>query len=175
MHSEYTAYKFDVIIGLGCPAHRDGTVSPLLRARVEKAVELYRKNYAPYLLFTGSAVYNHVVEAEAMKKLAIELGVPETAIHVETLARNTRQNAQFCAKILSEKRWRSAVIVTSPYHLRRAHLHFVKYNFELVSVPSDYPKEISLLHKIVYNLWETWQILKISLKNLNPKPQFAKN
>ncbi|TAF35182.1 MAG: YdcF family protein [Cytophagales bacterium] len=165
----HTPYKFDAIIVLGCPAQRNGQPSTLLRARVERGVELYRKNYAPRLIFSGSAVYNQHTEAVVMANLAMEMGVPQEAIVLETKARNTGQNAFFTTKILRERLWKSAVIVTSPYHLRRAHLHFTKYNLEFVSVPSDYPQDVSLFRKIIYHLWEVWQILKINIKQLKPE------
>ncbi len=76
----YQSQKSDVIIVLGFPAQDDGKPSPLMKTRVEKAVELFYEGYAPTVIFSGSAVNNEFVEAEVMTSYAESLGVPKTAI-----------------------------------------------------------------------------------------------
>ena len=55
-----------------------------------------------------------------MRELAVNLGVPDGAIILETQAASTYQNVVFTSRILEAHGWRSALLVTSPYNTRRA-------------------------------------------------------
>lgn len=110
----------DVIVLLGHPANDDGSPSPAMHEQVALAADLFRAGLAPALLFTGGAVYNEHVEAQVMAGLAVRLGVPAAAIAVETQARDTFENACYCRQMMQARGWRDAVVVTTPYHVRRA-------------------------------------------------------
>jgi uncharacterized SAM-binding protein YcdF (DUF218 family) len=110
----------DVIIILGHPANPDGSPSPAVQEQVALAAALYRAGLARALLFTGGAVHNEHVEAQVMAALAVRLGVPEAAISTETQARDTFENAHYCRQIMQASGWQDAVVVTTPYHVRRA-------------------------------------------------------
>ena len=93
--------------------------------RTETAVALWKEGYAPLLLFSGASLDpNSVSSAELMKRDAIRLGVPESAILVEPDATTTDENARDVAQLMTEQGLRSAILVTSPYHQRRASLLF---------------------------------------------------
>lgn len=109
-----------VIVVLGHPANGDGSPSPAMREQVALAADLFRAGLAPALLFTGSAVHNEHVEAQVMAALAVQLGVPAGAIAVETQARDTFENARYCRQIMQGRGWQEAIVVTTPYHVRRA-------------------------------------------------------
>lgn len=95
--------------------------------RMETAVELWRLGYAPYLLFSGASLDPaSVSSAEIMKRQAIELGVPASAILVEPNSETTEQNALFVARVMQERGFRTAILVTSPYHQRRASILFAR-------------------------------------------------
>jgi len=61
-----------------------------------------------------------------MKTLAVKAGVPATAIYVDEDSNTTKQNAQNVQTIFSELNVKSAILVTSGYHQRRASLEFNK-------------------------------------------------
>lgn len=109
-----------VIIVLGHPANGDGSPSPAMVEQTTLAAALYRAGLAPALLFTGSAVHNEHVEAQVMAGLAVRLGVPAAAVVTETQARDTFENARYCRQIMQGSGWRDAIVVTTPYHVRRA-------------------------------------------------------
>lgn len=94
--------------------------------RVETAVKLYTQGFAPCLLMTGGPVEWNVAAAEIMAWQAESLGVPPQDIVLERKATSTYENALYTLKILKEKGWRSAIVVTSPYHLRRTRFIFEK-------------------------------------------------
>jgi uncharacterized SAM-binding protein YcdF (DUF218 family) len=59
-------------------------------------------------------------EAELMRELAVSQGVPASAIILETKAENTRESITSVAQVLGTSGWRRILLVSSPYHMRRA-------------------------------------------------------
>jgi uncharacterized SAM-binding protein YcdF (DUF218 family) len=114
--------RFDAIIVLGSPADGDGNPTPTQLARVTEAVHEYERGVATRLILTGGASANSFVEARVMARTAHAQGIPKSAIIVEPEARNTIQNACFAVRIMKAHGWRSAEVVSSPYHLPRAGL-----------------------------------------------------
>lgn len=95
--------------------------------RTETAVALWRQGYAPLLLFSGASLDpNSVSSAELMKREAVHLGVPANAILVEPDSTTTEENATGVARVMTEHRLHSAILVTSPYHQRRASILFAR-------------------------------------------------
>jgi uncharacterized SAM-binding protein YcdF (DUF218 family) len=92
--------------------------------RTQEAVELYQDGLAPLIIFSGAARDQGVSNAEAMKNLAIKSGVPSEKILVEEKAQDTFDNARFVRDLLAEQKISSIILVTSPYHQRRAYLTF---------------------------------------------------
>ena len=87
----------DVVVVLGARVLEDGTPSPTLRARLEKAVALYHQGLAPRLLFSGGVGLHPPAEARVMLELAVRLGVPPEACVLEETSHSTEQNARFSA------------------------------------------------------------------------------
>lgn len=121
---------FDAIVVLGSPADSDGNPTPTQLARVTEAVHEYERGVATHLILTGGAVANRFAEASVMARTAHAQGIPDSAIFVEPQARNTIQNACFAVRIMKAHGWRSAEVVSSPYHLPRAGLIFSRLPLE---------------------------------------------
>ncbi|WP_159881938.1 YdcF family protein [Paenibacillus puerhi] len=62
--------------------------------RAEKAIKLFKEGKAPYLLFSGGDKWGERDEIEAirMKQLALDQGIPEEAIMIETFSNHTKEN-----------------------------------------------------------------------------------
>ena len=108
--------------------------NPCVVARVDHAVSLYKNHYAPKILMSGGTDKDtNVNEAETMKKIAIESGVPEADILMEKESTSTYENFALSQKILNEAGLHSVIIVTEPYHIARAGLVASKlhYNYSL--------------------------------------------
>ncbi|MDR1969744.1 MAG: YdcF family protein [Candidatus Nomurabacteria bacterium] len=89
-------------------------------ARTESAIELYRNGWADKIIFSGAAADpNSPSNAAAMREYAFQSGVPEGAIIVDEVSKNTYENAVNTAKILRKNKVKTAVLTTSPYHMRR--------------------------------------------------------
>ena len=101
-------------------------------ARVNEAVKLYQDGWSNVLIFSGAAEdKTGPSNAVAMKTLAVKAGVPATVIYVDEDSNTTKQNAQNVQTIFSELNVKSAILVTSGYHQRRASLEFNKLTHDV--------------------------------------------
>lgn len=111
-------------------------------ARVESAIALWKQGYAPVLIFSGgSSDPESVPSAELMKRTAEAAGVPANAIVVEGTSATTEENAQHVADLMRSRGIRSAILVTSPYHQRRAALLFEREFAEAALSFRNHPAE----------------------------------
>jgi len=109
--------KADVIIVLG----GDNIL------RTDYSIKLYNEGYSNILLFSGGKDdINGENSADIMGKEAVRLNVPSKNIIVENKAISTYENAIFTKKILMDHSFKSAIIVTSDYHMRRSRLVYNK-------------------------------------------------
>jgi uncharacterized SAM-binding protein YcdF (DUF218 family)/glycosyltransferase involved in cell wall biosynthesis len=108
------------------------------RERVQQAVTLYRERRASHMIFSTGWVYTFH-EADVMKAVAVSLGVPAGAIILEKQAGSTYENVRFVKAILDRQGWKRILLVSSPYHMRRALLTFRKVapEIEVVPTPSE--------------------------------------
>ncbi len=94
-------------------------------ARAKKAVELYKNGWARRIIFAGAAAdTSGPSNAETMRRIAIDSGVPRSAILIEKHSTNTIENARNVAEIIDENNWHDVILVSENYHLRRAGLLF---------------------------------------------------
>lgn len=95
--------------------------------RAAEAIKLYKQDWADTIIFSGAAAdTSGPSNAEVMHNQALEAGVPESAIKVESFAQTTKENAERTKKLLTESNdsIQKVILVTSPYHQRRASLEF---------------------------------------------------
>lgn len=94
-------------------------------ARVDEAVRLYKNGWAKRLVFSGAAAdKTGPSNARVMRERAQEAGVPSRVIVIEEVSENTAENAAKTRSIFEQQNIKSAILVTSPYHQRRAMLEF---------------------------------------------------
>ena len=94
--------------------------------RVEQGVALFKQGFASRLLMSGGQLAWQLSYADWMKKQAVADGVPASAVMVQTRSRSTLEDAQFSLPIVRANNWHSVILVTSPYHTRRASAVFKK-------------------------------------------------
>ena len=104
----------DVIVILGAG------LGPALRRRVAHGARLFHEGKAGQVIVTGGAIGTRPTEAEAMRALALRHGVPEERIIVEDKATHTLENALYTARIMEDRGWARALVVSDPFHLPRA-------------------------------------------------------
>ncbi len=89
--------------------------------RAEKGIELYKKGYAPMIIFSGAALDDGPSNAYQMQSQALVAGLPAQAILTDTDSQNTFQNATNTKRLLEDIGAKNIILVTSPYHQRRVH------------------------------------------------------
>ena len=85
-------------------------------------------------------------EAEVMKTLAVDNGVPADAILLEEQARNTYENVELTRRMLDQNGWKRVLLVSSPYHMRRAVLTWHKVAPGITVVPTPVPQSQFYTH-----------------------------
>ncbi len=133
------AHPADAIVVFAGGVGESGKEGSGYQERVKQAVDLYRDGKAPRIVF--SSRYGYVFrEIEVMRDMAVAQGVPASAIILETNAKNTYENVAFVTRILQEADWRSILLVSSPYHMRRALLTWRKVAPEVRVIPAPVPR-----------------------------------
>lgn len=119
----------DFIIILGCWFRKDGTLPPLLRGRVDRALEFWHRQKvasgkeAIFIPSGGQGADETMPEAEAMRRYLVSQGIPERMILPETQSANTYQNMAFSKKIVDAIDADGKVIfATTNYHVFRSGL-----------------------------------------------------
>jgi uncharacterized SAM-binding protein YcdF (DUF218 family) len=109
----------DAIIVFGA-AEYDGRPSPVLRARLDHAHDLYRKGLAPVVITTGGAAADpNFSEGGVGRDYLMHKGVPESALIAETQASDTAESAERVAVIMRANHMRSCIAVSDAYHVFR--------------------------------------------------------
>ncbi len=113
------AQPSEVILVLGA-AEYNGRPSPVLRARLDHALELFRRGLAPRILTTGGAGGDPVfTEGGVGRSYLINRGVPPDAIIVETEADSTLESTAMASEIMRRMGLHSVIVVSDGYHIFR--------------------------------------------------------
>ena len=107
----------DCIIVLGAGVRPDGTPSPMLQDRLDKAIELYQQGIWDKIIVSGDHREDNYNEVNAMKSYLIEHDVPSEAIFMDHAGLSTYDSMYRAVHIFGVE---SAVIVTQKYHMYRA-------------------------------------------------------
>jgi len=115
------AQRADAIVVLGAAAY-DAVPSPVFRERIEHGLALYRQGHAPRLIFTGGygGKGARFAESEVARRYAIQHGIPEDAIWIETRSQSTCQNLAEARQLLQENDLGKVIVVSDPLHMARA-------------------------------------------------------
>lgn len=106
----------DCIMVLGALVYKDGTLSHMLRNRLDVGIELYKQGAAPKLLLTGDHGQVRYDEVNAMKKYALSQGVPKADIFLDHAGFATYDSVYRAAEIFRVKKM---ITVTQGYHQYR--------------------------------------------------------
>lgn len=109
--------------------------------RVLYAGKLYRDKKAPRLILSGGRVDwrpSSSSEAEDMAILLETMGVPRSAMLLESRSLNTRDNAVYSQEIMKAQKIQKILLVTSAMHMPRSMLIFKKLGIDAIPAPTDY-------------------------------------
>jgi SanA protein len=169
-----------VAIVFGAGLQRDGSPSPVLRDRVETAVNLYQAGKVKKVLMSGDNRFIDYNEPGAMRAYAVELGMPEKDIVLDYAGRRTYDTCYRARNIFGVE---DAILVTQSYHLPRA--LFTCNALGLVSrgVPADqrtYSRSSQLMWNVrelpasLKALWDVW-IMHPKVVLGDPEPIITNN
>jgi len=112
-------YHADAIIVFGA-AQYDGRPSPVFKARLDHANELFRQGLAPVVITTGgSAADPKFSEGGVGHDYLMRKGIPESALIAETQANDTAESAERVAAIMRANHMNSCLAVSDAYHMFR--------------------------------------------------------
>jgi uncharacterized SAM-binding protein YcdF (DUF218 family) len=113
------AQPASAIVVLGA-AQYVGRPSPVLRARLDHAIALWRRKLAPLIIVTGGTGRGDTTsEAAVSQRYAIKRGVPASAILLETEGRTTSESMEGVAALMGQQSRRDVLLVSDPFHMLR--------------------------------------------------------
>jgi uncharacterized SAM-binding protein YcdF (DUF218 family) len=125
----------DAIVIFGAAEYR-GRPSPILKARLDHALNLYNRRLATRILTTGGAGGDPVfTEGEVSRDYLIQRGVPSESISVEEEAETTAQSAFAIAEMMRRMNLRSCIVVTDGYHIYRIKRLLAREGFAVYGSP----------------------------------------
>jgi uncharacterized SAM-binding protein YcdF (DUF218 family) len=149
----------DAIVVLGAAQYR-GRPSPVLRARLDHALRLYRDGYAPRLIVTGGVGRGDTMsEAEVSRRYLLGKGVPEDSVVTQPQGKSTYSSMTAVAAWLAPHGLRTVLLVSDPFHMCR--LRFEARRTLLVAYLS--PTETSPISdnptlELRYLVWEALKV-----------------
>ena len=126
----------DAIVVLGA-AQYVGRPSPVLRARLDHALDLWQRGLAPRLIFTGGTGLGDTTSEAAVSRIyALKHGVPDTAILMENEGRTTRESLAAVSAIMHARQMRTAILVSDPFHMLRLRILSTQYGVDAYTSPT---------------------------------------
>ncbi len=145
----------ETIVVLGA-AQYNGRPSPVLKARLDHALELYQRGLAPAIITTGGYGSDpNFSEAEVGKKYLMQHGVPISDIITETGSGTTYDSIRAVSGVLKAKGWKTALVVSDGFHLFRAKKMFADHGIVVYTSPApNSPIEVAASQRFWHSLRE---------------------
>lgn len=126
--------NYDAALVLGCGVYNNEYPSPLLRERLDAAVELFHEGVVNKLIMSGDHGQDNYNEVAVMKKYAIDEGVPSEAIFMDHAGFSTYESVFRARDIFMAD---SVLIVSQEYHVYRALYVAEALGLEAYAVSAD--------------------------------------
>ena len=151
LEQDYPAVMMTEVPVRHCIVLLGGAVEPVLPPRIDidmheavdrvrKAAQLFRAGRGRLIIVTGgNQPWSPFIEpeADAMRTLLLEWGVPPEAIVLEGESRNTRENAVYTIELMENLDCGEPLLVTSAAHMKRSVLVFDKLDVSVFPVSAD--------------------------------------
>src|SRR5215831_1180017 len=153
VHDE--ARAADAIVVLGA-AQYNGRPSPVLKARLDHALELYKRQMAPAIITTGSYGPDpNFSEAEVGRKYLVQNGAEVADIVTEQGSGTTYDSIRAVSGLLKAKGWTSALVVSDGFHLYRAKQMFADNGIVAYTSPApNSPIEVAASQRFWHSIRE---------------------
>jgi uncharacterized SAM-binding protein YcdF (DUF218 family) len=149
----------DAIVVLGA-AQYAGRPSPVLKARLDHAISLWKRGLAPRLVLTGGkGVGDTISEAAVGRRYVIRAGVADSAVLLENEGRTTSASIEAVADIMQEERLKKAILVSDPFHMLRLQILAQRFGVKSVTSPTrTSPISANRLEALAYVLSESLKV-----------------
>ena len=124
----------DCILVLGCLVKDDGVPSDMLADRLKRGIELYEQGAAPKILMSGDHGRADYDEVNAMKRVAVDAGVPSSDVFMDHAGFSTYESVYRAKEVFGADK---IIIVTQEYHLYRALFIAERLGVEAYGVNAD--------------------------------------
>jgi vancomycin permeability regulator SanA len=146
-HTDYRR-PADAVVVFGARTYADGRPSDALADRVRTACHLYRQGLARTMIFSGGPGDGAVHETEAMRRMAVDLGVPDRDIVLDPAGLNTEATVDNTAdRLFPALGVRRVLVVSHAYHLPRVKMAYRRDGWEAYTVPA---RETYMLTQMPY-------------------------
>ena len=130
------AQPADAIVVLGA-AQYVGRPSPVLKARLDHAISLWRRQLAPRVIFTGGfGAGDTTSEAAVSRRYALKHGIPDSAIFLEDRGRTTSESMRSVAALGEAWGVRRVILVSDPFHMMRLGILARRFDLEPFTSPT---------------------------------------
>jgi uncharacterized SAM-binding protein YcdF (DUF218 family) len=149
----------DAIVVLGA-AQYAGRPSPVLKARLDHALKLFKKGLARRLVLTGGrGVGDTISEAAVGRRYAIRAGIADSVILMENEGRTTEASVAAVAYIMEKAELERAILVSDPFHMLRLQILSKRYGVESVTSPTrTSPISANRLEALAYIMSESVKV-----------------
>ena len=149
----------DAIVVLGA-AQYAGRPSPVLKARLDHALNLWNKGLAKRLVLTGGrGTGDTISEAAVGRRYALKAGVEDGAILLENEGRTTNESFAAVAEIMKEKNLERAILVSDPFHMLRLQILAKRFGVTSVTSPTrTSPISANRLEALAYHFSESVKV-----------------
>lgn len=149
----------DAIVVLGA-AQYAGRPSPVLKARLDHALDLWKRGLASRLVLTGGrGVGDTISEAAVGRRYAMKAGVNDSAILLENEGRTTEASMEAVAEIIDKRDLERVILVSDPFHMLRLRILAGRYGFESVTSPTrTSPISANRLEALAYIMSESVKV-----------------
>lgn len=151
------AHTADAIVILGA-AQYNGAPSPVLKARLDHALHLYKRGYSKVVITTGSYGPDpNFSEAHVATAYLTERGVDPAHIITEQASLTTHDSIRAASVLIKSKGGKSALVVSDGFHLFRIREMFSDEGITAYTSPApDSPIETSASQRFWYSLREVF-------------------
>ena len=155
----------DAIVVLGA-AQYNGRPSPVLRARLDHSLALYREGIAPVIIVTGGiGDGDRVSEATVGRRYLVAHHVPDSAVVVRPEGRSTLSSIRSVAEWAGERRLRRVVLVSDPFHMLRLRLEASRVGLDPSTSPTaSSPISASPREELLFLFREAFKIPVVLLR-----------
>jgi uncharacterized SAM-binding protein YcdF (DUF218 family) len=141
-----------------------GKPSPVFKARLDHALDLYTRGVAPMVITTGAGKDSKFTEGAVGRDYLIAAGIPETSVIAETQSTDTSDSAERVAGILRKNGIGTCVAVSDGYHMYRIKEMMARQGIVAYGAPRAQIRPLTKWQRIGYYLRE---VLSLTLWRLH--------